>query len=126
MKPAFKLYRRKKIYYCEHPESGQQESLRTRDKDEAVRQLHAKNEAAKMGASNLQIARVYMGAADPHMPLRTWQEVVNRDRRTQDIEEVQRANKHRECNQMNSDHPQDEQARRPKSLQTQIHNRWIQ
>lgn len=29
-----------------------------------------------MGASNLQIARAYMGAADPHMPLRTWQEVI--------------------------------------------------
>jgi hypothetical protein len=76
MKAAFKLYRRKKIYYCEHIESGQQESLHTRDKDEATRQLHAKNEAAQMGASNLQIARVYMGAADPHMPLRTWQEVI--------------------------------------------------
>ena len=76
MKPAFKLYRRKKIYYCEDIESGQQESLRTSNKDDAVRQLHAKNEAAKMGSANLQIARAYMGAADPHMPLRTWQEVI--------------------------------------------------
>jgi hypothetical protein len=65
MKPASKLYRRKKIYYSEHIESGQQESLRSSDKDDAARQLHAKNEAAKMGAANLQIARAYMGTADP-------------------------------------------------------------
>ncbi len=76
MKPAFKLYRRKKIYYCEHIESGQQESLHTRDENEATRQLHAKNEAARMGASNMQISRVYMEAADPDMPLRTWQDVI--------------------------------------------------
>ena len=76
MKPAFKLYRRKRIYYCEHIESGQQESLRTSDGDEATRLFHAKNEAAQMGAANLQISRAYMGAADPDMPKRIWRDVI--------------------------------------------------
>jgi hypothetical protein len=32
MKATFRLYRRKRTYYCQHNETGQQESLRARDK----------------------------------------------------------------------------------------------
>lgn len=77
MKMAFRLYRRGRTYYCEHNETGQQESLRTCDKAAATRLLNARNEASQMAGLNLQISRAYMTAADPHMPKRIWQEVVD-------------------------------------------------
>src|SRR5690348_9217647 len=76
MKQAFRLYRRSGIYYCHNNDTGQRESLRTSDKCDAKRLVHAKNEAACMGTLNLQIARAYMVAVDPHMPKRTWREVI--------------------------------------------------
>lgn len=77
MKMAFRLYRRGRRYYCEHNDTGQQESLRTCDKAVATRLLNARNEATQMAGLNLQISRAYMTATDPHMPKRTWQEVVD-------------------------------------------------
>jgi hypothetical protein len=32
MKPTFRLFRRNRVYYAHHNETGQQESLRTADK----------------------------------------------------------------------------------------------
>lgn len=77
MKTAFRLYRRKKVYYCEDNETGQQESLHTSDKAEAVRLLNAKNEPAHVGVISLQIASAYMGAVDPQMASRTWDDVIS-------------------------------------------------
>lgn len=77
MKVAFRLYRRKKVYYCQDNESGQQQSLHTTDKTEATRVLNAKNEAAHVGTISLQIASAYMGAVDPLMAKRTWGDVVD-------------------------------------------------
>ena len=76
MKQSFRLYRRKKVYYCQDNATGKQESLHTSDKVDAGRILHAKNEAGQMGTLNLQIARAYMVASDPLMPERTWREVI--------------------------------------------------
>jgi hypothetical protein len=77
MKATFRLYRRGRQYHCQHNETGQQESLHTRDKAAATRLLNARNEAAQMAGLNLQISRAYMVASDPKMPERTWQEVVD-------------------------------------------------
>jgi integrase len=77
MKFKFRMYRRGRIYYVEDNETGQQESLKTSDKTTAVRLLNAKNEASILVGSNLQVARAYMVATDPHMPKRTWKEVVD-------------------------------------------------
>jgi integrase len=77
MKMVFRLYRRGRKYYCEHNETGQQESLRTCDKVTATRLLNARNEATQMAGMNLQISRAYMVAADPNMPKRKWHEVVD-------------------------------------------------
>ena len=77
MKLAFRLYRRGGVYYCQHNETGRQESLRTSDAGEAARLLHARNEASRMAGLNLAIARAYMVAADPRMPERTWKEVID-------------------------------------------------
>ena len=77
MKLAFRLYRRGGVYYCQHNQTGRQESLRTSDAGEAARLLHARNEASRMAGLNLAIARAYMVAADPRMPERTWKEVID-------------------------------------------------
>ena len=64
MKQSFRLYRRKKVYYCQDNATGKQESLHPCDKVDAGRILHAKNEAGQMGTLNLQIARAYMVASE--------------------------------------------------------------
>ena len=64
MKLAFRLYRRGGVYYCQHNQTGRQESLRTSDAGQAARLLHARNEASRMAGLNLAIARAYMVAAD--------------------------------------------------------------
>jgi len=53
--------------------TGRQESLKTIDRTEALRVLHARNEADKQPAINLQIARAYLAAGDPAIGTRTWQ-----------------------------------------------------
>jgi integrase len=82
MKATYRLYRRGQMYYTQHNKTGKQESLRTTDKEQAGRLLAAKNESAKEQISNLDIAKVYLRAADPAAAKRTWQEVVNEGAKT--------------------------------------------
>ena len=90
MKLKFRMYRRGWIYYVEDNETGQQESLKTSDKAVATRLWNAKNESSILANSNLQVARAYMVASDPHMPKRTWKEVVDFI-----IQQKTRVNRHR-------------------------------
>ena len=60
-------------YYCEDLAAKKQESLHTRDKDEAFRLLAAKNETHDGPAFSRQLARVYWKAADPAAAKRDWQ-----------------------------------------------------
>jgi hypothetical protein len=53
-----------------------QTTLKTRDKEEALRLLAAHNETESQPHLNLALARVYMNDADPHLATRTWQEVM--------------------------------------------------
>jgi hypothetical protein len=76
MKHRFILFQRAGIFYCEDTTTGKQTSLRTRDKADAVRLLHVKNEAIHQPAMNLQIAQVYLQHGDPAMATRTWQDVM--------------------------------------------------
>src|SRR5213083_1033691 len=75
MKQRFRLYRRKHggRFYVDDNITGKQESLKITDRTEALRVLHAKNEAEKQPAINLQIARAYLVAGDPAIGTRTWQ-----------------------------------------------------
>lgn len=77
MKNQFILFQRSGVYYCEDTASGKQSSLRTRDKDEALRLLNARNEATRQPAMNLQIAQVYLQHGDPALTARTWQHVMD-------------------------------------------------
>jgi len=65
------------IYYYEDHTTGKQESLKTRDKNEAYRLVAAKNETEKAPAFSLHLARVYWKAGDPVGATRTWQHVMN-------------------------------------------------
>ena len=77
MKSRYRLFRRGRIYWCQDNDTGQQQSLRTKDKHEAQTLLHAKNESHRQAALNLQIARTYLQAGDPEMVSRTWQSVMD-------------------------------------------------
>jgi len=76
MKNRFNLFQRSGVFYCEDTNTGKQTSLRTRDKADALRLLHVKNEAAHQPAMNLQIAQVYLQHGDPALATRTWQMVM--------------------------------------------------
>jgi len=76
MKNRFILFQRSGIFYCEDTTTGKQTSLRTRDREDAKRLLHVKNEAVHQPAMNLQIAQVYLQHGDPALATRTWQEVL--------------------------------------------------
>ena len=76
MKQRFNLFQRSGIFYCEDTTTGKQTSLRTRDRADAVRLLHVKNEAVQQPAMNLQIAQVYLQHGDPALATRTWQQVM--------------------------------------------------
>ncbi|MDR3458095.1 MAG: tyrosine-type recombinase/integrase [Verrucomicrobiae bacterium] len=76
MKNRFNLFQRSGVFYCEDTTTGKQTSLRTRDRADAVRLLHVKNEAMHQPAMNLQIAQVYLQHGDPGLATRTWQDVM--------------------------------------------------
>jgi hypothetical protein len=76
MKQRFILYQRGKMFYCEDTTTRKQASLRTKDRAEAERLLHAKNEAVRQPAMNLQLAQVYLQHGDSALITRTWQHVI--------------------------------------------------
>jgi integrase len=77
MTPRYSLFRRGNIFYAQDAETGQQTSLRTKDKAEAGTLLHAKNEAFRQPMLNLQIARAYLSATDPEVSKRNWSAVMD-------------------------------------------------
>jgi integrase len=77
VKTKFRLYSRSNgVYYCEEVATGKQESLGTKDRTEAERLFHTKNEAYRQPNLNLQMARMYLSACDPAIAARTWQDVM--------------------------------------------------
>jgi integrase len=78
MKERFRLFKRSwGTYYVEDVQTGKQDSLETKDKTEARRLWHAKNEAHYLTGFNLKMARVYLQASDPLAVERTWQYVMD-------------------------------------------------
>jgi integrase len=69
------LYRRRGVYYVHDHLTGKQQSLRTRQRKDALLLFAAKNEAHQQPVLNLQLARVYLTATDPALAVRTWDEV---------------------------------------------------
>ena len=79
MRSKYRLFRRSTgIYFIQDNTTRKQESLKTRDKQEAVILLNARNETHRQPFLNLQLARTYLTGTDPKMVTRTWQEVMDR------------------------------------------------
>lgn len=77
MKLRFGLVRRPwGVFYLKDKVTGQQTTLKTDNRNEALRLLTARNEAECQPAMNLQLARVYLNGADPKLGTRTWQDVM--------------------------------------------------
>jgi len=77
MKPRYRIYRRQGgVFYLFDRQTGKRESLETTQTAEAVRLLHARNEAQQEPIINRQIARAYLAASDPAITRRTWQNVM--------------------------------------------------
>lgn len=77
MKQTFGLIRRPwGVFHLKNKITGEQTSLKTKDKAEAQRMLQAHNESDSQPHFNLSLARVYLNGADPKLATRTWQEVM--------------------------------------------------
>lgn len=77
MKQQFGLVRRPwGVYYLKNKNTGEQTSLKTRNKHEAQRLVQARNDAENQPQMNLALARIYINGADPKLATRTWQEVM--------------------------------------------------
>jgi integrase len=91
MKSRYRLFRRRNgMFFCEHRQNGAQHSLHTKEEDEAIRLLNAKNEAQEGPGLALQIARAYLNAADPAMVKRTWRSTAEELIRTKQDENARR------------------------------------
>jgi len=77
MKAKYTLFRRGEVYYIQDSATGKQTSLRTKDETEARSLLNARNDAQRLPALNLHLARAYLTAADPAFAARTWQQVMD-------------------------------------------------
>ena len=79
MKQKFRLYRRNASgrYYAQDNITGQQQSLGTTIRAEALRLLCALNEAGYQPAFNGHLARTYLSAGDPQIAKRNWQWVMD-------------------------------------------------
>jgi len=79
MKQKFRLYRRGASgrYYAQDNITGQQKSLGTTNRAEALRLLCALNEAEYQPAFNGHLARTYLSAGDPEIAKRNWQWVMD-------------------------------------------------
>ncbi len=77
MKQEFGLIKRPwGVYYLKNKTTGEQTSLKTRERAEAERLLQAHNETKSQPHFNLALARVYINGADPKLINRTRQEVM--------------------------------------------------
>ena len=78
MKQRYRVFLRPwGVFYCEDLVTGKQETLKTRQKDEAFRLVAARNENEEAPAFSLHLARVYWKAGDPAGASRTWQHVMD-------------------------------------------------
>ncbi len=80
MKSRFWLCKRGAIYYALDSETGRRISLRTSDKLEEQKLLHAKNEVVGKPALGFALAKAYLSALDPALAKHTWQDVLSESR----------------------------------------------
>lgn len=78
MKVRYRLFRRGKgNFFAFDNQTGNSRSLRTPNRKEAERLLHAANEAEREPLVRKQVGMIYLQAADPNVARRTWQVVMD-------------------------------------------------
>ncbi|MBI2946140.1 MAG: hypothetical protein HYY23_00715 [Verrucomicrobia bacterium] len=82
MKHRYRLWKRNGIFYSEDCDTGKQISLKTGDRQEALRLIAAKNEAAQSPVLNIHLARTYLSASDPATLQRCWSDVFQEIKKT--------------------------------------------
>lgn len=78
MTNRFTLFKRGAVYYCEDRKTGKQESLKTRNRVEALKLVQAKNDAHANPSLNLALGLAYLSAHDSNLSARTWGDVMER------------------------------------------------
>ncbi|MEI6075586.1 MAG: hypothetical protein WCS94_08440 [Verrucomicrobiota bacterium] len=77
MKKRFRLCKRGRAYYAFDSTNSQRVSLRTDQKEDAEKLLHAKNKATGKSGLGLALAKAYLGAYDEKLNHRTRQTVID-------------------------------------------------
>jgi integrase len=75
MKNMYRKFRRGKVWWIQHNETGKQESLRTKDKAEALRLLDLKNRPHAVAGFHLSMARTHLQLGNAEIISRTWKNV---------------------------------------------------
>jgi integrase len=65
------------VWWCQNNETGKQESLKTKDKTEAIGLLGIRNQPYRFTAFNLQLARTHWQMSNPELIRRTWQGLMD-------------------------------------------------
>jgi len=74
----YRIFKRKNgIYFLEDNKTKKQESLRTKDPEQAERVAFHRNESDKIAAGHRQIGIGYLQAGDPGIRTRTWSDVAD-------------------------------------------------
>jgi hypothetical protein len=77
MKQRYRKFKRSwGVWYAFDNLTGNSESLKTREKAEAIQKVNAMNETERQPGISLGLAKVYLNATDPKLATRTWQEVM--------------------------------------------------
>jgi integrase len=80
MKERFRLIKRGLrggTIYCKDTVTGKRASLKTKNVDEALQIVQAKNQALRQPVLNLQIAKAYLAGSDSGATTRTWQHALD-------------------------------------------------
>jgi integrase len=64
------------LYYSFDRANGKRESLKTSDRQQALRLLQAKNETFQQPSLNRELAKTYLAASDPMSVSRTWNDAL--------------------------------------------------
>lgn len=76
MKPAFKLYKRGKVWYSHEVSTGKRKSLGTTRKQEAEQLLSAINSGTENPTFQLKLAEAHLASIDSRLIERTWKDVI--------------------------------------------------
>ena len=76
MKQQFYIYRRRGVYYLQDARTGKQQSLETKDKNEALRLREIKCQSATDNSFNQIMLKTCLATQDPLLAKRTWHTVM--------------------------------------------------